>query len=127
MQVIFSDDFLRSFARLKSKTTRMGLIQMLLRLAGGWRSKRRNLSTANRSFRLARVYAVADHYLVWSVDLQKDQLVYTQIIKLWNLVSLVEVEGLLKRMDYIFSMYTDAYRQRCEAIYLEGYVPISKL
>ncbi|KAF3321067.1 TPR and ankyrin repeat-containing protein 1 [Carex littledalei] len=123
-KVVFSDEFLRSFARLRSKTTRMGLIQMLLRLAGGWRSKRRNLSMAARSFPLARVYAVAEHYLVWSIDLQKDQQVCNQIIKLWNLVPLADVEGLLKRMDYIFSMYTDAYMERCKTIFLEETIEV---
>ncbi|XP_078174345.1 uncharacterized protein LOC144568004 isoform X2 [Carex rostrata] len=126
-KLVFSDEFLRSFAKLRSKTTRMtrmSLIQMLLRLAGGWRSKRRNLNMADRPFPLAKVYVVAEHCLVWSIDLHKDQQVCTQIIKLWNLVPLADVEGLLKRMDYIFSMYTDAYMERCKTIFLEATIEV---
>ena len=82
---------------------------------------------ADRPFPLAKVYVVANHCLVWSIDLHKDQQVCTQIIKLWNLVPRADVEGLLKRMDYIFSMYTDAYMERCKTISLDEYVPIPKL
>ncbi|KAJ3689681.1 hypothetical protein LUZ61_018845 [Rhynchospora tenuis] len=122
-KVVFSDMFIRSFSKLKSKHTRMGLIQLLLRLAGGWRSKRKSVNMADRSFP-ARVYAMAELYLVWSVDLQKDQQVYTQIIKLWDLMPLSKVDGLLKRMDYIFSMYTDAYKERCKTICVEGMMEV---
>ncbi|KAJ3689679.1 hypothetical protein LUZ61_018843 [Rhynchospora tenuis] len=122
-KVVFSDMFIRSFAKLKSKQTRMGLIQMLLRLAGGWRSKRKSVSMADGSFP-ARVYAMSELYLVWSIDLQKDQHVYKQIIKLWDLVPLMKVEGLLKRLDYIFSMYTDTYMERCKTISVEGMLEV---
>ncbi|KAJ4802894.1 P-loop containing nucleoside triphosphate hydrolases superfamily protein [Rhynchospora pubera] len=125
-KVVFSDMFIKSFSKLKSKSARMGLIQLLLRLASGWRSKGKSVNMADRSFP-ARVYATAELYLVWSIDLQKDQQVYTQIIKLWDLMPLNKVDDLLKRLDYIFSMYTDAYMERCKTIYLEGMVEVPRM
>ncbi|KAJ1693613.1 hypothetical protein LUZ63_010311 [Rhynchospora breviuscula] len=122
-KVVFSDMFIKSFSKLKSKRARMGLIQLLLRLASGWRTKRKSVNMADRSFP-ARVYAMAELYLVWSIDLQKDQHVYTQIIKLWDLMPLNKVDGLLKRLDYIFSMYTDAYMERCKTICAEGMMEV---
>lgn len=97
---------------------------MLLRIASGWRSKRRNVDISDSSH-LAKIYKVAELYLVWSVDLEKGtKKTYSQIIKLWDLLPLALVNRLAKRMEHMFSMYTEAYMERCKAVCVEGYVSL---
>lgn len=102
----------------------MVVMQMLLRIAGGWRSNRRNVDIGDSS-RLTNIYKVAELYLVWSVDLEMGKKkTYSQIIKLWDLLPLALVNRLVKRMDHMFSMYTEAYLERCKAVCVEGYVSL---
>lgn len=93
------------------------MLHLLLRLASGWRSKRENRHLAD-SFQLARIYKISDLYLVWSIDIEKHER-YIQIIRVWDILPLAQIEKLIKRLDHIFSLYTDIYMDHCKAIRLE--------
>lgn len=97
----------------------MEMIHVLLRIANGWRPKKEHLDVTD-SFKLSRVYQFKDLYLVWSVDIAKREK-YIQILKVWNLLPKFEIPKFIKRLDNIFSTYTDEFIEHCRAKQVEGY------
>ncbi|KAJ0971025.1 hypothetical protein J5N97_018984 [Dioscorea zingiberensis] len=122
--VLFSDEFRKSFAKLKAVQIKVDLIHMLLRIANGWRPSREHLN-ATDSFKLSRVYQFKDLYLVWSVDVTKQEK-YIQIVKIWNLLPKYEIPKFIKRLDNIFSTYTAEYIEHCRAKQVEGKLEVPR-
>ncbi|KAJ0971026.1 hypothetical protein J5N97_018985 [Dioscorea zingiberensis] len=123
-KVLFSDEFRKSFAKVKAVQIKMELIHMLLRIANGWRPSKEHLD-ATDSFKLSRVYQFKDLYLVWSVDIiQREK--YIQILKIWNLLPKYEIPKFIKRLDNIFSTYTDEYVEHCRAKQVEGKLEVPR-
>jgi hypothetical protein len=67
-----SDNFRKSFAKLKSPQLRREVLQKLVKLSGGWRTTIKNFNVTD-SFQLAKAYKIRDLYLVWSTDLEKNE------------------------------------------------------
>ncbi|KAK8951177.1 hypothetical protein KSP39_PZI004917 [Platanthera zijinensis] len=123
-KVLFSANFRKSFAKLKSLQMKKKVIQTILRLASGWRSKR-NDATLSDSFQLAKIYRMGEHYLVWTIDIVMDER-YIQVIKIWDILLLSQLMSFISRIDRIFSMYTDSYISRCKEKCTDGIeVPVS--
>lgn len=120
-QVILSDNFRKSFVKLKSPQLRREVLQKLVKLGGGWRSALKN-SDISDTFQLAKVYRIRDLYLVWSTDLEKNER-YFQIIRIWDVLSHQNVSKTVQRLENLFSMYTDDYLDHCRKVRTEGYVP----
>ncbi|XP_062226608.1 uncharacterized protein LOC133924891 [Phragmites australis] len=117
-KVILSDNFRKSFTKLKSPQLRREVLQKLVNLGGGWRTTIKN-SDATDAFQLAKVYRIRGLYLIWSTDLEKNKS-YFQIIRIWDLLSHQHVARTVQRLENLFSMYTDDYLDHCRRVQTEG-------
>ncbi|CAO2036355.1 unnamed protein product [Urochloa humidicola] len=117
-KVILSDNFRKSFMKLKSPQLRREVLQKLVKLGGGWRTTIKN-SDVTDAFQLAKVYRIRDLYLVWSTDLEKNER-YFQIIRVWDLLSHQHVSRTVQHLENLFSMYTDDYIDHCRRVQSEG-------
>ncbi|XBI58787.1 hypothetical protein VPH35_039966 [Triticum aestivum] len=118
-KVILSDEFRKSFTKLKSPQLRREILQKLIKLGAGWRTTVKNLDIPGASH-LAKVYKVRDLYLVWSIDMEKTKRKYFQIIKIWDLLSQQNVARIVQRFQNLFSMYTDDYLDHCRRVQTQG-------
>ena len=114
-----SDNFRKSFAKLKSPQLRREVLQKLVKLGGGWRTTIKNFNVTG-AFQLAKAYSIRDLYLVWSTDLEKNER-YFQIIRIWDLLSHQHVARAIQHLENLFSMYTDDYLDHCRRVQIEGY------
>ncbi|KAI5011133.1 hypothetical protein ZWY2020_013270 [Hordeum vulgare] len=118
-KVILSDEFRKSFTKLKSPQLRKEVLQKLIRLGDGWRTTVKNLDIPGVSH-LAKVYKVWNLYLVWSTDVEKTEGRYFQIIRVWDLLSQQNVARTVQRLENLFSMYTDDYLDHCRRVQTHG-------
>ncbi|CAM0903002.1 unnamed protein product [Alopecurus aequalis] len=118
-KVIVSDEFRNSFTKLKSSQLRREILQKLIKLGGGWRTTVRNLDIPGVS-NLAKVYKIRDLYLIWSTDVEKSESRYSQMIRIWDLLSQQHVERTVRRLEYLFAMYTDDYLDLCRGVQTFG-------
>ncbi|KAM6546617.1 hypothetical protein CsatB_027353 [Cannabis sativa] len=120
-KVLFSDNFKKSFEKIKSSQMRKLVVNMLLRLANGWRPKRRNTTniTCDKSKQNLKQFKVKSMYIICSIDIVKEHR-YIQVLKVWDLLPLVEVQELVNRLDTIFLTYTDDFIRRCKVKHVEG-------
>uniref|UniRef100_A0A453L918 Uncharacterized protein n=1 Tax=Aegilops tauschii subsp. strangulata TaxID=200361 RepID=A0A453L918_AEGTS len=119
-KVILSDEFRKSFTKLKSPQLRKEVLQKLIKLGDGWRTTVKNLDMPGVSH-LVKVYKVWDLYLVWSTDIEKTERTYSQIIRIWDLLSQQNVARTVQRLENLFSMYTDDYLDHCRRVQAQGY------
>jgi hypothetical protein len=105
--------------KLKSPQLRREALQKLVKLGGGWRTTIKN-SDLTDAFQLAKVYRIRDLYLVWSIDVEKNER-YFQIIRVWDLLSQQHVTRTVQHLENLFSMYTDDYIDHCRRVQTEGY------
>ncbi|KAI3888827.1 hypothetical protein MKW92_003170 [Papaver armeniacum] len=117
-KVLFSDNFRKSFARLKSFQARKSVINLLLKLSNGWSPKKLN-SVCENSFQLVKQFKVGRLYVISAVDIMKYSS-YVQVLKIWDILPLEEMPKLVKRLDNIFSMYTDDFINRCKEKNADG-------
>ncbi|CAK7326903.1 unnamed protein product [Dovyalis caffra] len=119
-KVHFSEYFRKSFGKLASRI-RTYILNFLLKLASGWRPKRRTVDLiCKRSSQILKQFKVEGLYIICSIDIVKEKR-YTQVLKVWDLLPLEDVPGLLERLDGIFETYTDDFIRRCKEISVEGY------
>ncbi|PIA50211.1 hypothetical protein AQUCO_01300743v1 [Aquilegia coerulea] len=119
-KVLFSDNFRKSFGNLKSSQLRSSVINLLLKLSGGWRPKKRNINVlCGNSSQLVQQYKVEGLYLISTIDIVKRS-IYAQVLKIWDIIPLDEIPKLVKRLDNIFGMYTDDFISRCKVKCIEG-------
>ncbi|XP_010246017.1 PREDICTED: uncharacterized protein LOC104589402 [Nelumbo nucifera] len=123
-KVLFSDNFRRSFGKLKRTETQKSVINLLLRLANGWRPKKINYICESSS-QLVKQFKIGYLYVICSVDIMKYSQ-YIQVLKIWDILPLEEVPNLVKRLDNIFIMFTDDYVNRCKVKYMEGDLEVPK-
>ncbi|XP_039054692.1 uncharacterized protein LOC120197159 [Hibiscus syriacus] len=124
-KVLFSDNFKKSFGKLKSAQTQKSVLNLLLKLSCGWRPKRNvNLSCENSSM-ILKQFKIESLYIVSSIDILKEQR-YTQVLKAWDLLPLEDISRLVKRLDGIFKMYTDGFICHCNEKYMDGHLEVPK-
>ncbi|KAL7102526.1 hypothetical protein ACP275_08G125400 [Erythranthe tilingii] len=125
-KVVFSDNFRKSFQKLKPSNVKKLAITVLLKLASGWRPKNINVNCkCESSSYIVKQIKVAKYYVICSIDLIKDP-VYVQILKVWDILPMTETTKLLKRLDSIFAMYTDDFINRCNEKLYEGHLEMPK-
>ncbi|KAK9106425.1 hypothetical protein Syun_022436 [Stephania yunnanensis] len=118
-KVQFSDNFRKSFGNLNSRTQK-SVVNLLLKLASGWRPKKTNVdSTGGSSSQLVKKFKVEGLYVICTVDIVK-QPMYVQVLKIWDVLSLEDVPKLIRRLDGIFAMYSDDFVNRCNVKRMEG-------
>ncbi|TXG56681.1 hypothetical protein EZV62_017994 [Acer yangbiense] len=125
-KIVFSDNFLQSFKKLKSAQKKKSVINLLLKLASGWRPKKKKVdSVCESSSHIVKHFKVEGLNIVCSIDIVKE-LQYIQVLKVWDILPLEDVSKLVKRLDDIFVKYTDDYVNRCKEKCLEGNLEVPK-
>ncbi|PIA31055.1 hypothetical protein AQUCO_05300110v1 [Aquilegia coerulea] len=118
-KVLFSDNFKKSFGNLKSSQRQKSVLNLLLKLSCGWRPKRNVDCVCENSSQFVKQFKVDGVYVISTIDIVK-QSTYTQVLKIWDILPLDEIQNLMKRLDNIFGMYTDDLISRCKVKCMEG-------
>ncbi|KAK9063833.1 hypothetical protein SSX86_017705 [Deinandra increscens subsp. villosa] len=125
-KVLFSDDFKRSFGKLTSTRLKKLVLNLLLKLCAGWRPKNISVDVCCESFsQILKKFKVGTLYIICSVDIIKE-VKYIQVLKVWDILPLEEITKLTKRLEGIFSAYTDDYINRCTSKRLEGNLEVPR-
>ncbi|CAH9101363.1 unnamed protein product [Cuscuta europaea] len=125
--VLLSDNFKKSYKNLASSHLKKAVLNLLLKLSGGWRPKRKSVDLmCQSSSQIVKQFKVEGQYIVCTVDIQRE-LKYTQILRAWDLLPLDEVGKLLRRLDSIFAMYTDNFINMCKEKCLDGDLEVPKV
>ncbi|XP_041012062.1 uncharacterized protein LOC121255674 isoform X1 [Juglans microcarpa x Juglans regia] len=132
-KVLFSDNFLRSFKKLKSVMRKNLVIEHLLKLSRGWRPKKRSSDpVCGSSSQIIKQFKVEDLYIVCANDIRKEwsdevkELMYYQVLKVWDILPAEEIPKLIKRLDSMFGKYTDDFLNRCKEKCLERSLEVPK-
>ncbi|XP_042981748.1 uncharacterized protein LOC122311306 isoform X1 [Carya illinoinensis] len=132
-KVLFSDNFLKSFKKLKSVMRKNSVIELLLKLSRGWRPKKRSSDpVCGSSSQIIKQFKVEDRYIVCAYDIRKEwsdvvkELRYYQVLKVWDILPAEEIPKLIKRLDSMFGKYTDDFLNRCKEKCLEGDLEVPK-
>ncbi|KAJ7942669.1 UvrD-like Helicase, ATP-binding domain, P-loop containing nucleoside triphosphate hydrolase [Quillaja saponaria] len=91
-KVLFSDNFLKSFKKLRSDRTKKSVVNLLLKLSTGWRPKKRDIDSFHGSS--------------------------SQILKRFKVEE--DIPKLEKRLDGIFGRYTEDFINHCKEKCFEG-------
>ncbi|PWA55753.1 uvrD-like Helicase, ATP-binding domain, P-loop containing nucleoside triphosphate hydrolase [Artemisia annua] len=119
-KVLFSDDFRRSFAKLTGSRLKKQVLNLLLKLSSAWRPKNRSTDfCCKSSSQILKKFKVEGLYVICTNDIIKE-VKYVQVLKVWDVLALDEIPKLTKRLESIFSAYTNAYISRCTEKCLEG-------
>lgn len=122
LQVLFSDNFLKSFKKLTSVRLQKSVLHLLLNLSSGWRPKKQNFETScGSSSMILKKFKVERLYIVCTNDIAKN-LSYVQVLKIWDILPLEDIPKLINRLDSIFNRYTDDFINLCKEKCLDGYV-----
>ncbi|CAM8959009.1 unnamed protein product [Rhodiola kirilowii] len=119
-KVLFSDDFKKSFKSLSSNQIKKSVILLLLKLSGGWQPKRLHDIFCETSSHNLKQFKVENFFVIWTVDIIIKESQYLQVFKFWNLLPLEKIPKLVKRLDGIFSQYTEDYINHCKEKSLDG-------
>jgi len=120
VQVLFSDNFLKSFKNLPSKRTKKWVISLLLKLSSGWRPKRVKVDLlCGNSSQMLKQYKVEGLFVVCSKDIVKE-VNFTQVLRIWDILLQEDIPKVVKRLDCIFGSYTDDFISRCSEQCFEG-------
>ncbi|KAH6833401.1 hypothetical protein C2S53_011803 [Perilla frutescens var. hirtella] len=112
-QVLFSDNFRRSFQKLRFSGTKKLVINLLLKLAQGWRPRKVIVDwKCENSLYIVKQFKVDIYYVVCSIDIMRDS-IYKQVLKVWDILPMTDTTKLLKRLDSIFSLHTDDFINNC--------------
>ncbi|PON60109.1 P-loop containing nucleoside triphosphate hydrolase [Trema orientale] len=119
-KVLFSDNFMKSFEKIKSTQMKKLVVNMLMMLANGWRPKRMNVNiTCCKSKQILKRFKVKDLHVICSVDIVKEYS-YIQVLKIWDVLPLVEIPKLINHLDAVFLTYPADSLNRCKAKCFEG-------
>jgi senataxin len=125
IQVYFHDNFKISISRIRNAEIRSAVLSLLAKLTSGWRQphERRNLIDHDgTSSELLEVYKIDRQLnLVWTVDILEEYSHHIQVIKVWDVARLSDIQKLANQLDIIFESYTVDKMHRCKYRCLEGY------
>nr|XP_043619908.1 uncharacterized protein LOC122591722 [Erigeron canadensis] len=125
-KVLFSDNFRKSFRKLTSARLKKLVLNLLLRLAGGWRPKNQSVDFhCEKSSHILRQFKVAGLYVICTIDIIKESS-YVQVLKVWDVLPFEEIPKLTKRLESIFAAYTDDYISRCTTKCMDGNLEVPK-
>ncbi|CAN0880576.1 TPR and ankyrin repeat-containing protein 1 [Linum grandiflorum] len=125
-KVLFSDYFKASFGRLATSSVKMTVLTLLLKLSGGWRPRKINVDIkCEGSSHIVKQFKVEGLRIICSIDISKE-IIYTQILKVWDVLLLEDVPKLVKRLEGIFATYTENFINHCNEIFHEGDLEVPK-
>uniref|UniRef100_A0A803Q3A3 DNA2/NAM7 helicase-like C-terminal domain-containing protein n=1 Tax=Cannabis sativa TaxID=3483 RepID=A0A803Q3A3_CANSA len=119
-KVSFSDSFVNSFVKIKSSQKKSLVMNFLLRLANGWRPKSSVSITCVESKQCLKQYKVKDFHVICSIDIENEGYRYVQVLKVWDVLPLVDVPELVRHLDTMFLTYTTDDLDRCKIRYVKG-------
>lgn len=105
---------------------------MLLKLSSGWRPKGSSTAASvskSSYFELLKEFKVKGLHLICTIDIMKEKEthLYTQALKVWDIVPFHEIAELVRRLEGIIGMYTREYIDRCKARCVHRYVSFMTL
>ena len=83
-------------------------------MAGGPRG---GMSTSKQ---ILKQFKVKDLYLICSIDIGKEYWSNIQVLKIWDVLPLVNIPKLIKHLDAMFLQYTDDFLSLCKVQCIEG-------
>lgn len=99
---------------MKSSQMKKLVINILLKLANGWRPKRRNVNiTCCKSEQILKQFKVKDLHVLCSIDIVKEYW-YIQVLKVWDVLPLVDIPKMVKHLDNMFLTDSADVRNRCK-------------
>lgn len=102
-----------------SLRTKMLIMNLLSKLAGGWRPKESNVDLLPRSSsHMVKQFEVEGLYVLCTVDIF-EELTCIQILKIWDVLPLRDARRLVERLDDEFKAYADDFISRCNEKCLE--------
>ncbi|KAK9106432.1 hypothetical protein Syun_022443 [Stephania yunnanensis] len=120
-KIIIGDGLVASFMKLKNLETQKKLLFLMKKLASGWRDSskaRSNLKSIpinGASSQLVELYnVVGQYYLLWTVDIVKEDKKYIQVLKFWDALQSQEIPKLVQHLDFVFGNYTMNTMNRCK-------------
>nr|XP_011458219.1 PREDICTED: uncharacterized protein LOC105349666 [Fragaria vesca subsp. vesca] len=118
-KVLFSDNLLKSFKKLKSVILKRSVLNVLLKLANGWRPKMQSSDIlCGNSSLILKKFKVEDLYTVCPTDIAKD-LRYIQVLKSWGIIPIEDTPSCARSLPSL--LYTDEYISLCKEKCLKGY------
>ncbi|XP_061977143.1 uncharacterized protein LOC133698283 [Populus nigra] len=119
----FSENFRKSIMKVGNEA-RQEVISLLAKLSSGWRQspEERNIIVLHgTSSELLENYRVNDRLsLIWTVDIIKENKNDTQILKVWDVLSLRDSPELARSLDAVIGNYTENKMNRCRHKCTEG-------
>jgi hypothetical protein len=116
LQVLFSGNFVKSFKKL-SPHKQDDVLHYITKISNGWRP-----NTGRKISKMVNGYRVAGYLLITSKDIIKEEL-YTQVIKIWDLIPREHLYTnlLAKELENIFGTYNDHFISCCTKQSFEPY------
>lgn len=112
-------------ARIKSSEICQKICSLLRQLSSGWRQPKREINLGvvdDISSQLLELYKVNESlYLVWTIDIIKDNSNYVQVLKIWDVLPLSEVTNLAKNIDISYRSYSADILRCCKTRCYDGY------
>jgi senataxin len=119
--VHFSEKFRRSFKRVRTQQSKISVINVLERLANGWRPRGHSIEiVCENSSKILKQFKVETRYIICSIEIVNDLRGHIQVLKMWDLVSAEDIPKLAKRLDCEFRRYTDEYFVFCKEKGFDG-------
>ncbi|XWS65220.1 hypothetical protein CRYUN_Cryun05aG0073700 [Craigia yunnanensis] len=122
-RVCFSNDFWKSVASIKKTNLLKQMLNLLEKLSSGWRQTlaQKNHIVIDGSFGLLEVYPVNGFLnLLWSVDIMKENSHFIQVLKVWDILPLLDIPKVAKNLESLFGEYTVEKMSRCKCQCLKG-------
>ncbi|QCD92739.1 regulator of nonsense transcripts 1 [Vigna unguiculata] len=124
-KVCFNQSFLISMARIKSTEICQKICSLLRQFSSGWRQPKREINLGvvdDISSQLLELYKVNESlYLVWTVDVIKENSNYVQILKIWDVFPLSEVTNLARNIDISYRSYSVDILRCCKTRCYDGH------
>jgi len=119
--VYFTDQFRKSFKRVCQQQSKNSVINVLERLANGWRPRGRSVElVCENSSKILKQFKVESRCIICSIEIVKDSRCHVQVLKMWDIVRLEDIPQLVKSLDSEFRKYTDEYIVFCKENGFDG-------
>ncbi|CAI9276325.1 unnamed protein product [Lactuca saligna] len=118
-KVNFDNTFLERMERIQSLYIRKQVVSLLVKLSDGWRqhrkSNRNNFNDTPGIYDILETYNLDGRlYLVWSVDIVYENSLCAQVLKVWDILPLSQIQQCAKSLEQVFGNYTLDMIKRCQ-------------
>ena len=110
-------------ASIKNTESHQRMLDLLEKLSSGWRqtAEQENHIVVDGSSGLLEVYPVNDFLnLLWSIDIVKENSHFIQVLKVWDILPLLDIPKAVQNLETLFGEYNVNKLRRCKYQCLEG-------